>query len=105
VTEKPASRRRAVIELVLAAVAVVGCGWSWLGARSVVDVSPVADGQPSTASVIYDPPMLLLALLLATLAGVLVVVGVARLRRCAGADRSGRSREPRGVAMGNRAAD
>jgi hypothetical protein len=31
--------------------------------------------------VVYDPPMMVLALLLATIAGVLVILGVAGLRR------------------------
>ena len=49
--------------------------------RSTVAVAPVAAGQPVTTSVVYDPPLLLLTLLLATAAGMLSVVGVARLRR------------------------
>ena len=44
-------------------------------------VAPVAAGQPVTTSVVYDPPLLLLTLLLATAAGMLAVVGTARLRR------------------------
>jgi hypothetical protein len=46
-----------------------------------VSVAPIADGQPSTTSVIYDPQLLLLTLVLLTTAGVLAVVGGARLRR------------------------
>ena len=49
--------------------------------RSTVAVAPVAAGQPVTTSVAYDPPLLLLTLLLATAAGMLAVVGAARLRR------------------------
>ncbi len=72
---------RAVVELVLACAAVVGCAVSWSGVRSSVPVAPVAQGQPVTTSVVYHPSLLLLTLLLATAAGMLAVVGVARLRR------------------------
>ena len=72
---------RAVVELVLAAAAMVASALSWTDTRSVIAVAPVADGQPTTMSVVYDPQLLLLTLLLATLAGILVVVGVARMRR------------------------
>jgi hypothetical protein len=72
---------RARIELALAVVAVVGCVLSWLGARETVVVAPVLSGEPQTTSVIYSPPLLVLSLLLAAVAGVLAVVGVARLRR------------------------
>jgi hypothetical protein len=75
------ARFRAVIELLLACAAVVGCAISWSGVRSTVAVAPVAEGQPVTTSVAYDPSLLLLALLLATTAGMLAVVGVARLWR------------------------
>jgi hypothetical protein len=75
------ARFRAFIELALACTAVVGCAISWSEVRSTVAVAPVADGQPVTTSVAYDPPLLLLTLLLATAAGMLAVVGVARLRR------------------------
>ncbi len=74
-------RRRAVAELVLAVLAGVGCVVSWLQSRSTVQVAPIADGEPATASISYYAPLLVLALVLATLAGVMVVVGVARLRR------------------------
>jgi NO-binding membrane sensor protein with MHYT domain len=46
-----------------------------------VAVAPVLDGQPPTTSVVYSPPTVVLSLLLATLAGVLAVLAVARLRR------------------------
>ncbi len=72
---------RAVVELGLAAIALVATGFSWLQTRSTVAVAPVADGQPATMSVVYDPQQLVLTLLLATVAGVLVVLGVTRLRR------------------------
>jgi hypothetical protein len=81
------ARLRAVIELALACAAVVGCALSWSAVRSTVAVAPVAEGQPVTMSVAYDPPLLLLTLLLATAAGMLAVVGVARLRRANPASR------------------
>jgi NO-binding membrane sensor protein with MHYT domain len=84
------ARSRAAVELSLAAAAVVGCVVSWSRVRSTVAVAPVADGQPVTVSVIYNPPLLLLTLLLATVAGVLAVVGTARLRRA----REARTRHP-----------
>ncbi len=72
---------RARVELVLAVVAAVGCVLSWLSAGSTVMVAPVVDGEPKTTSVVYSPPLLVLSLFLATIAGVLVVVAIARLRR------------------------
>lgn len=75
------SRVRAVIELALACAAVAGCATSWSSVRSTTTVAPVVKGQPVTTSVVYDPSLLLLTLLLATAAGMLAVVGIARLRR------------------------
>ncbi len=75
------ARFQAFIALALACAAVVGCAVSWSAVRSTVAVAPVVDGQPVTTSVVYDPQLLLLTLLLATAAGMLAVVGVARLRR------------------------
>lgn len=75
------ARGRAVTELAIACAAVLGCALSWSQVRSTVRVAPVAEGQPVTTSVVWDPPLLLLTLLLATVAGVLAVVGSARLRR------------------------
>ena len=75
------ARARAVVEIGLACVAVLGCAFAWSGVRSTVAVAPVVDGQPVTMSVAYDPPLLVLTLLLATAAGVLAVVGGTRLRR------------------------
>jgi hypothetical protein len=74
-------RRRAVLELVLAVAAAVGCVASWVRAESTVVIAPVANGEPSTTSVGYYAPLLFLAFVLGTLAGVLAVVGVARWRR------------------------
>ena len=85
---------RAVVELALAVVAAVGCAMSWLQVRYLVLVAPVIDGEPATTSVTYHPRMLLLAWVLATAAGVLAVVGAARLRR---ARRMPELRYPMGV--------
>jgi hypothetical protein len=74
---------RARIELLLAVAAAVGCVLSWWAASSTVVVAPVLDGEPQTTSVVYSPPLLALSLVLATVAGVLAVLGVARLRRAA----------------------
>jgi hypothetical protein len=71
---------RARIELVVAVIAAIGCVLSWLAASSTVAVAPVLDGEPQTTSVVYSAPLLVLALLLATVAGVLAVLGIARLR-------------------------
>lgn len=75
------ARYRAVVELVVAGVALVGVGVSWLHARHIVNVAPITDGQPSTTALVYNPQLLLLALLLALVAGVLAVLGIARLWR------------------------
>lgn len=72
---------RALAELLLALAVFVGAGVSWSNARRTVTVAPIADGQPSTASLVSDPQLLLLTLVLVTTAGVLAVVGLARLRR------------------------
>lgn len=72
---------RHTVQLILAGLAVIGAVLSWLQVRSLVHVSPVADGQPATISVAYDAPMMFLTLALATAAGVLAVLGVAGLCR------------------------
>ncbi|OBF28671.1 hypothetical protein [Mycobacterium sp. ACS4331] len=74
-------RRRGRLELLAAAVAAVGCVLSWFAARSTVQVAPVLEGEPSTTSVAFYGPLLLLALVAATVAGILAVLGTARLRR------------------------
>lgn len=73
--------RRASIELVLAVAAVIGCVASWLAAKSVEVAAPVIASEPSRPTVVYEPSMVALAVLLATVAGVLAVLGVARWRR------------------------
>ena len=72
---------RARIELLVAVLAAVGCVVSWLAASSTVAVAPVLEGEPQTTSVVYSAPLLVLSLLLATVAGVLAVVGISRMRR------------------------
>lgn len=68
-------------ELVVACAALVGVGVSWLHARHIVNVAPITDGQPSTTALVYNPQLLLVAMLLAMIAGVLAVLGIARLWR------------------------
>jgi hypothetical protein len=80
------ARARAFVLLGLAILAVAGAVACWLHSRQAVAVAPIAEGQPATMSVIYDPQQLLLTTLLAMVAGVLAVAGAARLRR---ASRSG----------------
>ena len=72
---------RAVIELLLACAAAVGCAASWSAVRATILVAPVVKDQPATTSVVYDPSMLLVTLILAAAAGMLAVIGAARLRR------------------------
>jgi hypothetical protein len=75
------ARFRGVVELLLACAAAAGCAFSWSAVRATVAVAPVLKDQPATSSVIYDPSMLLVTLLLAAAAGMLAVIGIARLRR------------------------
>ena len=74
-------RYRPLVELGLACAALLGAGVSWSHARHTVGVAPIADGQPSTASLVYDPQLLLLTMVLLATAGVLAVVGMATQRR------------------------
>lgn len=74
-------KSRAAVELVLAAVAAVGCVVSWLAAHSAEMAAPVVASEPSMPTVAYDPSLIVLAVALATIAGVLAVLGVTRLRR------------------------
>lgn len=75
------SRTLALAQLVVAGVALAGSVLSWLASMSTEVVPPVAEGEPSLSSTIYDPSMVLLALLLAGVAGVAVVAGISRFRR------------------------
>jgi hypothetical protein len=74
-------RAVAVVQLIVAVAAAVGCVLSWLSARSLEVVAPIIEGEPTKSTTVYDPPMMALAFLLAAVAGVAVVSGVARLRR------------------------
>ena len=69
------------MQLAVATLALIGAVLSWLQVRSIVDVAPIADGQPAATSVAYSPPLMMLTMLLATVAGVLIVLGVAGLIR------------------------
>jgi len=71
--------RRPVIELVAAGAAAAAAVWCWFGAQTTVTVAPILPGEPQTTSIAYSPPMLVLMLLLATVAGVLAVVGLTGL--------------------------
>ena len=75
------SQLRVVIGLLAAAGCAVGAVLSWLAASATVTVPPVLEGEPRTTSVEYSAPLIGLSLLLATVAGVLLVLGVAALRR------------------------
>lgn len=72
---------RALVALALACVALAGAGVTWVHARHTVRVAPIAEGQPFTTSLVYNPELLLGTLVLLTTAGVLAVLGIARLRR------------------------
>lgn len=72
---------RHAIQLVLAVLALAGAVITALQARGVVPVAPVADGEPSTTSFAFDPPLMMLTWLLVTTGGVLAVLGIAGLRR------------------------
>lgn len=68
--------------LLLVGVAVIAAAvLCWLQVTSLVDVPPVIEGEPATVSVVYDPPLMMLSWVLATLGGVLAVLGVAGLLR------------------------
>jgi hypothetical protein len=75
------SAGRHIVLLVLAVAAAAAAVLCWSQVVSMVEVAPVTEGQPATASAVYDPPMMLLTLLLATTAGVLAVLGLAGMRR------------------------
>lgn len=75
------ARFRALLALGLACAAAAGAAVSWLHSRHTVSVAPIADGQPVTLALVYDPQLLFLTMLLAIVAGVLAVVGVAALWR------------------------
>lgn len=72
--------RGTVVLLAVAAVGLVGAVLSLVFAPSPVDIAPIADGQPTTTSVTYSAPLLFLAFVLLTIAGICAVLGVSRLR-------------------------
>jgi len=72
---------RHIAQVVLAVAAAAGAALSWAQVQSLVDVAPITEGQPATVSVVFDPPMMVLTLLLATAAGVLAILGISGLRR------------------------
>ena len=74
-------RRLGLAQLVVAAAALVGAVLSWLASASIAVVPPVVDGEPALSSTVYDPSLVLLALVLGAVAGTAAVAGVARLRR------------------------
>jgi len=73
--------RAAVVELLAAAAAGAGCVLCWLWAHSSVTVPPILEGEPSTVQTVYSAPLIGLSLVLATVTGVLAVLGAAALRR------------------------
>jgi hypothetical protein len=75
------ARYRAALELGVAFVALICSGLSWWHSHHTVTVAPIANGEPATTSLTYDPQLLLLTLVLLTSAGVLAVIAAARLRR------------------------
>jgi hypothetical protein len=72
---------KVTVQLFLGCVAAACSVLAWLGARSTVVVAPVLEGEPKTTSLEYSAPLLVLSLILATVAGVLIVIGIARLVR------------------------
>jgi hypothetical protein len=72
---------RYIVQLVLGGLSFVGGVFCWQGVHRVVDVEPVANGEPATTSVVYYPPLMFLTMLLVATAGVLIVLGIAGLRR------------------------
>jgi hypothetical protein len=74
------SRTLALIQLTIAGLALVGCVLSWMFSTTIETVAPVTAGEPAKTSTVYDPSLILLALVLAAVAAVAAVAGVARLR-------------------------
>lgn len=75
------ARNRATVELGVAVAATIGAVVCWLAAGTAVATTPVLVTEPSKISMAYSPSMIALAFILAILAGVLTVNGLARLRR------------------------
>ncbi len=70
----------ALVQLVLAGAAAAGAGLAWVAAGSLEVAAPVLEGEPSKSSMVYNPGLIALALILATGAGLLAVSGLVRLR-------------------------
>jgi hypothetical protein len=70
-----------VIQLVFSTLAAVAAVLCWRQVTSLVDVAPITEGQPATASVVYDPPLMVLSWVLLTVSGLLAVLGAAGLWR------------------------
>jgi NO-binding membrane sensor protein with MHYT domain len=74
------NRTFAILQLMLAGAAAAGGVLTWLAAGSLELVAPIIAGEPQKSTVVYDPGLIALALILATVAGVLAVAGIVRLR-------------------------
>lgn len=74
------NRAVARVQLGFAVVALVGAVVCWLSASSVVSVPPVVEGEPTMVSTVYDTSLIALSFLLAGVAAIAMVTGVARLR-------------------------
>lgn len=72
---------RPVIHLILAVAAAAAALLCWSQVTTLVDIAPVADGQPASVSVVYNPPLMLLTWVLAVTAGLLAVIGISALLR------------------------
>ena len=72
---------RAVVELTLAVAAAAFGVYFWASARSTEMAPPVLPTEPSQLTTVYYPPLIALSLLLITVAGVLEVVGMDRIRQ------------------------
>ena len=75
------NRTLGILELVLAGAAAMGCALSWVAARSTEVAPPILPGEPTRSSFVYDPSMIGMAVVLAMVAGLLLVAGVSRLRQ------------------------
>lgn len=74
-------RTLALVQLVLAAAFLCGTVVVWGSTSSVETAAPVAAGEPSMPTTVYHPGFVMLALTLATIAGVFAVFGLANARR------------------------
>lgn len=65
-----------VAQFVLAGVFLAASVLSWVSARSLEPAAPVAPGEPSVLTAIYDPALIGAALVFLAVSGVLVVFAV-----------------------------